>query len=240
MLQVRDITVRFGGVTALDAVSLDVADGEVVGVIGPNGAGKTTLLNAISGFVVAQAGSITLDGTTLKPSLPAARRARLGLGRTFQVPRLFKGLTVAENLEVAASGGTRRAVGDLPGRCLEAVGAAHLADTLVDRLDAGDQRFVELARCLATKPSIVLLDEPATGLRDGEVDRLSHILSGIKESFGCSVLTISHDMRIIERCCARVVMLDFGRLVIDGTPTEVCNAPQVLAAYLGTSRQEAP
>jgi branched-chain amino acid transport system ATP-binding protein len=232
LLDVDAVEVRFGGVLALDKVALGVAPASIAGVIGPNGAGKSTLMNAISGFVKVRSGRIAFGGRDLSGVRPH-QRARLGLGRTFQVPRLYRGLTVAENLDVVRRQVARHrelpAIGDVLGRC----GVADLADRAVDALDAGQQRFVEIARTLATAPSLVLLDEPATGLRDSEIDQLGRLLCALRDHHGVAALVISHDMRVIHRVCDTVTMLDFGAVVTSGAPDVVCNDPRVIAAYIG-------
>jgi branched-chain amino acid transport system ATP-binding protein len=230
LLDVRDVSVRFGGLLANDAVSLCVDTGEIVGVIGPNGAGKSTLMNVVSGFVRPRSGSIRLAGRRIDRATPPAR-SRLGIGRTFQVPRLFRGLTVAENIAVAARyvAPSRRGPVDVADAC----GIGHLLAVQADRLDAGDQRFVELARSLATRPRLILLDEPATGLRETEVDRLAVTLIGLRQEFGVASLVISHDMRLIHATCDSVAMLNFGRLVVEGSPHDVATDPRVIDAYLG-------
>jgi branched-chain amino acid transport system ATP-binding protein len=232
-LEVADVTVRFGGVVALDAVSLTVGRGSIAGVIGPNGAGKSTLMNAVSGFVKLRAGRVMLNGCDLGRIAPH-ERARRGLGRTFQVPRLYRGLTVAENLDVVQGqlGRHRRLppAADVLATC----GVERLAGVRVEQLDAGQQRFAEIARTLSMAPSLMLLDEPATGLRDSEVEQLGQLLRRISDDHQVTVLMISHDMRVIHHACDVVTMLDFGSVVTSGTPATVCADVRVIAAYLGS------
>jgi branched-chain amino acid transport system ATP-binding protein len=230
LLELTGITVRFGGVVANDAVDVSVEPSSIVGIIGPNGAGKSTLLNAASGFVKPRSGSVILDGRRIDRLAPDAR-SRLGLGRTFQVPRLFRAMTVNDNVDVArrqVSTDRHHGVANPLAVC----GVEHLGEERVDRLDAGDQRFVELARSLATRPRVLLLDEPATGLREHEIDRLAALLHELAAS-GISTLLISHDMRLVHATCGHVVMLDFGRVLTEGTAAEVCADDRVIDAYLG-------
>jgi branched-chain amino acid transport system ATP-binding protein len=232
VLHVTGLLVRFGGVVALDDVSLGVPSGAIAGVIGPNGAGKSTLMNAISGFVKPKSGTVSFEGHDISRVAPH-ERARLGLGRTFQVPRLYRGLTVAENIEVVRRQVSRRR--PLPGinEVLTMCGVADLAESTVERLDAGQQRFVEIARTLAMAPKLMLLDEPATGLRDAEVDQLGNLLLRARDERGTATLVISHDMRVIHQACDIVTMLDFGAVITTGNPVEVCSDPRVITAYLG-------
>jgi branched-chain amino acid transport system ATP-binding protein len=232
LLEMKEITVRFGGLIANDGISFDVAAHQISGVIGPNGAGKSTLMNVVSGFVKPRSGTVTFDGRLIDRARPPAR-ARLGLGRTFQVPRLFRGLTVAENLSVAAR--QTRASRSVPDDVLEACGVGGLADYRVEQLDGGQQRFVELARCLATRPRLVLLDEPTTGLRENEIERLGALLKRLRDEFAVASLIISHDMTLIHAACDHVAMLNFGRLITQGTAAEVCRDSRVVDAYLGQS-----
>jgi ABC-type branched-subunit amino acid transport system ATPase component len=239
LLSLDAVEVRFGGLVALDRVSLTVMSASIAGVIGPNGAGKSTLMNAVSGFVKLRRGRITFDGVDLARIKPH-QRARLGLGRTFQVPRLYRGLTVRENIDVVQQQVARhrrlRAADDV----LAACGVGALGDRRVESLDAGAQRFVEIARTLATAPSLVLLDEPATGLRDSEIEHLGRLLLAMRDEHDVAILVISHDMRVIHQVCDTVTMLDFGAVVTHGPPTTVCSDPQVIAAYLGQPVDRVP
>lgn len=233
------IEVRFGGLVALDRASLTVMPASIAGVIGPNGAGKSTLMNAVSGFVKLRSGRITFHGVDLTRVKPH-QRARLGLGRTFQVPRLYRGLTVRENIEVVQQQVARHRTLPLADDVLAACGVGALGDRRVESLDAGAQRFVEIARTLATAPSLVLLDEPATGLRDSEIEQLGRLLLTMRNEHGVAILVISHDMRVIHQACDTVTMLDFGVVVTHGTPATVCSDPRVIAAYLGEPADGVP
>ena len=232
-LGVAELGVRYGGVMALDAVSLEVPPGRVVGLIGPNGAGKTSLINAVTGIVRPSAGSITLGALRLDRLAPH-RIARAGVARTYQNIRLFGALSVADNVRAGAFA--------LPGRLDDAAVRA-----LLERAGAGDvdlraraatlpygaQRRLEIARALAAKPRIVLLDEPAAGMNEGETVALRAIVRGIADG-GAGVLLVEHDMGLVAAVCDRVVVLNFGRTIAEGTPAAVARDPAVVEAYLGT------
>jgi branched-chain amino acid transport system ATP-binding protein len=230
LLEARDVTVRFGGVVALDGASVTVERGQIVGVIGPNGAGKSTLMNAVSGFVRVRSGEVVIANQSVTKMAPH-RRARAGLGRTFQVPRLYRGLTVSENMAVVQQESQR--LGVRADDALALCGVGELAATPVERLDAGQQRFVEIARTLSMSPTVMLLDEPATGLRDDEVHQLGELLLRARSELGIASMVISHDMRVIHQCCDAVTMLEFGKVMVSGTAAAVCGDPRVIAAYLG-------
>jgi branched-chain amino acid transport system ATP-binding protein len=234
-LEVRDVTVRFGGHTALDAVSLDAPTGSVTGLIGPNGAGKTTLFNVITGVQRAQQGSVLLDGAALDGLAPHTR-AKRGLGRTFQRLELFSSLTVRENIRVAVSARPGRqssatvtaATDELIGR----LDLGDLADVRADSLSTGTGRIVELARCLALDPKVLLLDEPASGQDDQETERFAAVLTELA-AVGAAVLLVEHDMDLVMRVCDHIHVLDFGRLLASGGPDEIRADATVRAAYLG-------
>lgn len=238
-LEARGIHVRFAGVHALAAVDLALEAGEIVGLIGPNGAGKTTLVNTVSGFQRPTEGQILLDGRDIT-SWPAHRRARQGVARTFQAVRVFGGLTVQENLEAAvfATGGSRRTAEATCREMVRLVGLEGLAPVRADSLSYGQERRLGIARALAGRPRLLLLDEPAAGLNEQESDQLLASLVEIRERFGCGLLVIEHDMRLIMRLCDRLHVLDHGSTLAEGTPEDVARDPQVLAAYLGSPRKE--
>ena len=237
-LEARGIHVRFAGVHALAAVDLAFEAGEIVGLIGPNGAGKTTLVNTISGFQRPAEGQILLDGRDIT-RWPAHRRARHGIARTFQAVRVFGGLTVQENLEAAvfATGGSRRTAETACRDMLALVGLDGLGPVRADSLSYGQERRLGIARALAGSPRLLLLDEPAAGLNEQESDQLLDSLVEIRERFGCGLLVIEHDMRLIMRLCDRLHVLDHGSTLAEGTPEDVARDPQVLAAYLGAPRK---
>jgi branched-chain amino acid transport system ATP-binding protein len=248
LLTLDKVTQRFGGLVALDGVSLNVAAGGVTAIIGPNGAGKTTLFNAISGFRVPTEGRIGFDGGDIT-GLPPEAVARRGLVRTFQLVQLFETLTVKENVKVGrhlhTSGGLASALMPLRGRAIEAqvdaisrdllarVGLAAQAETLASALPYGQKRLLEIARALAAEPKLLLLDEPAAGLNRGETTRLAELIRAIAAQ-GVTVLLIEHDMSFVMNVADRVAVLDFGRLIAEGTPAEVQRNKEVIAAYLGT------
>jgi sulfate-transporting ATPase len=243
-LGVSDLAVSFGGVQALDGLSLEVGAGDIVGLIGPNGAGKTTAIDAITGFTPTARGSIEIDGRSIGTWSPR-RRARAGLARTFQSLELFDSLTVRDNLRIAAD--TRawwRFVTDLirPGRptldndtmaLVHAFGLTADLDRAVEELPLGRRRLVALARALAGRPSIVLLDEPAAGLDQHERTELADVIRMVAGTWGCGVLVVEHDVNLIFSLCERVEVLDFGRPIASGTAAAVRDTPAVVTAYLG-------
>ena len=237
LLEVEDITVRFGGHTALDGVGLDVSPGEVTGLIGPNGAGKTTLFNIITGLQPASAGRVRFGGRDIN-AVPPFKRARLGVARTFQRLELFGQLTVRENILVAAS--LRRRWGNAGGvsdgevadRLLDRLGLGPLAHVRADTLPTGQGRLVELGRALAIDPKLLLLDEPASGQDEQETEAFATLLQELAEE-GLAVLLVEHDMALVMGVCAKVVALDFGQVLAVGTPDEVRTNPRVQEAYLG-------
>jgi ABC-type branched-subunit amino acid transport system ATPase component len=236
LLNVEDVSVRFGGLQALAAVTIDVPENEVTGLIGPNGAGKTTLFNVITGLQPPTGGTVVLDGkdiTTVKPH----QRARLGIGRTFQRLETFGTLSVRDNILVAAEmrkGWSREKFkpGGLADELIERIGLTSVAEERVDRLPTGTQRLVEMARALATKPRVVLLDEPSSGLNEAETDAFSELLIELAAS-GLAILLVEHDMGLVMSACHHIHVLDFGQIIAYGTPTEVQADPLVRAAYLG-------
>jgi branched-chain amino acid transport system ATP-binding protein len=250
LLEVSHVTVRFGGLTALDDVSLSAAPRQVTGVIGPNGAGKTTLLNAACGFVRPASGTISFGSRELTGVRPH-RLARLGVARTLQGVGLFRGLSVAENVMVGGSHGSRAGFwsglfglprSDRDERRLRAeavaalgrVGIADLADRMPDTLAYGLRKRVALARALVGRPRLLLLDEPASGLSEKELPELGDLISELAADVG--VVVIEHRMDLVMSVCDAIVVLDFGRVIASGSPAQVQADPAVTAAYLGTAQ----
>jgi branched-chain amino acid transport system ATP-binding protein len=249
LLSVREVTRRYGGVTAVDGVSLDVREGELVGLVGPNGAGKTTLFNAISGVAPPSDGRVLFRGQDLR-GLAVHRIARLGMSRTFQNLRLFPALSVRDNVAIGAIG---RAGASLRRSLLRAGsgGAAAQADAILARLDLaahadrpaanlsyGGRKLLEIARALACEPTLLLLDEPAAGLNHTETARLGELLAGLCAD-GLTIVLVEHDMALVGSTCSRVAVLESGRLIADGSPARVMRDPAVVAAYLGTGAADA-
>jgi branched-chain amino acid transport system ATP-binding protein len=233
---VRGVRRVFGGVVALDDVSLSVPKGSIVGLIGPNGSGKTTLVNVISGMMPPTAGEVYFRGRRIS-GMPAHRIARLGLARTFQVVRPFMNMTVLENVAVGAMFGSsqssaREAMSVAHG-VLERVGLASRANSLADELTVLNRKRLELARALASNPEVVMLDEVLAGLRVGELDEAISLIRDINRS-GVTILIIEHVLRVIVSLCNRVVVLDRGRNIAEGPPEDVMRDEGVVAAYLGT------
>jgi branched-chain amino acid transport system ATP-binding protein len=248
VLEVRDVTVRFGGLTALDAVSLTAAPRQITGIIGPNGAGKTTLLNVLCGFVRPATGDVSLGGTSLT-GLPPHRLASLGIARTLQGVGLFRGLTVLENVMAGATSRARagfwpallglarsdrdeRALRQRSLAALDRVGVAGEAGRLPDQLAYGLRKRVALARALVTGPRVLLLDEPASGLSEAELPELGDLITSLAED--ASVVVVEHRMDLMMSVCQAIAVLDFGRLIAHGTPEAVQADPAVTDAYLGT------
>jgi branched-chain amino acid transport system ATP-binding protein len=236
-LEVHGVSVRFGGLLAVDAASFSVAPNCVTGLIGPNGAGKTTLFNVITGLQAPTTGRVTLEGKDITRARPHVR-ARRGIGRTFQRIEAFGSLSARENVLVAAEMRRRWwpdkfAPGDVADEMLERVGIAHLRDEPVQSLPTGSARLVELARALATAPKVLLLDEPSSGLDEDETDAMGALLLELAKD-GLAVLLVEHDMPFVMGTCTHIHVLDFGKIIAQGTPAEIQNDPSVQRAYLGT------
>jgi branched-chain amino acid transport system ATP-binding protein len=246
-LDIQGVTVRFGGLTALDDVSLTAAARQVTGIIGPNGAGKTTLLNAVCGFVRPQSGTVFFDGRSLT-GLRAHRLAGLGIARTLQGVGLFRGLSVVENVMVGATPAARagfwpalfglprsdrdeRRLREQAVQALDRVGVADLADAMPGTLAYGLRKRVALARALVGRPRLLLLDEPASGLSENELPELGDLITKLAADAG--VVVIEHRMDLVMSVCDEIFVLDFGKLIAAGTPGEVQADPAVTAAYLG-------
>jgi branched-chain amino acid transport system ATP-binding protein len=241
LLDVAEVSVRFGGVAALSEVDLDVETARITGLIGPNGAGKTTLFNVICGLQSADHGRVSLDGRDIS-GLPPHKRARLGIARTFQRLEVFGSMTVRDNIRVAAD--VRRTwtksappSAEVAETILDRVGLRVVADERVSSLPTGLSRLVEVGRGLASAPRVLLLDEPSSGLSEEETDTFADLLDSLS-SEGLAILLVEHDVELVMRVCARIHVLDFGRIIAVGTPREIQGDREVQAAYLGTVAAE--
>jgi branched-chain amino acid transport system ATP-binding protein/branched-chain amino acid transport system permease protein len=254
LLTLHGISKRFGGTQALLDVSMSVGSGRILGLIGPNGAGKTTLLNVVSGFVTSEGGRVVVAGHDVT-RMPPHRRARRGIARTFQIPNLFKGMTVIENVAVGRhvrSGAGMTVAGlalpqarreevssfDAAADALDFVGLGERAYDAVESLPYGEQRLVELARALAMEPLLLLLDEPASGLNPLEATALGTVLLRVRDG-GVAIVLVEHNMPLVMDVSDAVLVLHFGRRIAFGTPTEVAANDEVIAAYLGRPRRDA-
>ena len=237
ILEVRGLSKRFGGFTALDAIEVQVAPGERLGLIGPNGSGKTTLINCISGALRNDEGTVVFQGTDIT-RLPAHRRTRLGIARSFQIPKPFASMTVLENLciplEFAGRDDAhgRGAVREAAFEILAQIGLEDRADTESGGLTQIDMRKLELARALAARPELLISDEAMAGLSSAEVDEILEVLLKLSQR-GISIIMIEHIMRAVMRFSERIVVLDAGRKIAEGTPEEIVKDPKVERAYLG-------
>jgi branched-chain amino acid transport system ATP-binding protein len=252
VLEAAGVTMRFGGLLAVNNVSLTVREGEIVGLIGPNGAGKTTFFNCLTGLYKPTSGQVRFSGTPLPPKPRAVVRA--GMARTFQNIRLFANMTALENVMVGrycrTSAGPitsvlrgpkfrreEKATRERAQELLEFVGLGRTAEHLARNLPYGDQRRLEIARALATDPKLILLDEPTAGMNPQETRQAMNLIFKIRDS-GLSVVVIEHDMRFIFNLCDRVLCLVQGEALIEGTPEQVQSDPRVIEAYIGTGEDE--
>ncbi|MBP1728052.1 MAG: amino acid/amide transporter ATP-binding protein 1, family [Deltaproteobacteria bacterium] len=248
MLEVRSLTQRFGGITALEDISFAVAKGDITGIIGPNGAGKTTLFNIVTGLYTQTAGAVLLNGKDIS-NLPPERLAPLGLVRTFQNIELFGTMTVLENvmlgLHTRSSSGILACMAKMPWHLreerlirkqayewLDFCGISTLAEQKASNLPFGRGRFLEIARAMAVNPSIMLMDEPAAGLNNRETGELAALIRKIRAA-GVTVVLVEHDMELVMDICDRIIVLNLGRKLAEGTPREIQENPAVISAYLG-------
>ena len=249
LLEVKQLTKHFGGLTAVGDVTLELNEGELVGLIGPNGAGKTTLFNLLTGVYEPSEGTVTLDGHLLNGKAPY-KIASLGLGRTFQNIRLFKDLTVLDNVLIAFGNHHKQHVftsflrlpafykseKELKAKALELLKIFDLdgdAETLAKNLSYGQQRRLEIVRALATEPKILFLDEPAAGMNPQETAELTELIRRIKDEFKITIMLIEHDMNLVMEVTERIYVLEYGRLIAQGTPDEIKTNKRVIEAYLG-------
>jgi branched-chain amino acid transport system ATP-binding protein len=252
-LEARELAVRFGGIRAVDSVSLAVPDGEIIGIIGPNGAGKTTLFDLISGYTRPSSGRVLL-GTEDVTNLPPDARARRGIGRSFQDARLFPAMTVEETIATALERfvdvrdpfnaalrlpmfqDSEAAVQARVDELIELLGLGAFRSKFVRELSTGSRRVVDLACVVAHGPSVVLLDEPSSGIAQREAEALAPLLLRIRETLGASLLVIEHDMPLVTSVADRMIALDQGRVIAEGVPAEVLEHPDVVASYLGNNQ----
>jgi branched-chain amino acid transport system ATP-binding protein len=246
LLDIRNVTKRFGSLVAVRDVSIAVEQGELRAVIGPNGAGKTTFFNLISGFFPPTAGTISFDGRDVT-RLPAHKRVALGMSRTFQITEIFPELSVFENIrigaEIAAGYALRPFIGEAEAAAihraveetLELVGLAAKASRRVGELAHGDQRVTEIAMALSLNPQLLLLDEPTAGMGDQETFTITQLVRRLHRDKNCTIVLIEHDMRVVFHLADRISVLDQGRMLAEGTPSEIAGNEAVQAAYLGNA-----
>ena len=254
VLDVRNLGIDFGGLTAVDSFNVSLGPTEICGLIGPNGAGKTTIFNLLTGVYQPTRGSVLINGIDTK-GMPTHKVTKLGIARTFQNIRLFTDMTVLDNVKVGMHNqikcsflsslfhlptyfATERKANEKAMELLDFMGLADLADQKAGSLPYGVQRRLEIVRALATNPSIILLDEPAAGMNPSETTELMHQIRRIRDTFHIAIFLIEHDMNLVMNVCETIAVLNYGRLIAKGTPEEIRNNPTVIEAYLGKEDAE--